>query len=61
MALVKKLKLDLGELAVDSFEVAEPAQEQGTVRGHEATDYCSVSCGDPFSSLYIYARKALTY
>lgn len=59
---MQKIKLSVEELAVASFEVeTEEKETRGTVHGAEGTDYCSVSCGDPFSSLYIYARKALTY
>ncbi|HET6765301.1 MAG TPA: hypothetical protein VFH27_16555 [Longimicrobiaceae bacterium] len=59
---MKKLKLDLDELAVVSFEIDNTAEEQGTVRGNvDATDDCTVSCGDPFSSLYRYYRMLTTY
>ena len=61
MALVKKLKLDLDELAVVSFEVDNSVEEQGTVHGAEGTDDCTISCGDPFSSLYRYYRMLTTY
>ena len=59
---MQKIKLNVEELAVSSFEVETVETEtRGTVHGAEGTDYCSVSCGDPFSSLYIYARKMMTY
>lgn len=58
---MKKLKLNLEDLSVKSFEVETTEEARGTVHGQEATDYCSVSCGDPLSTLYIYARKIATY
>ena len=52
---MQKIKLNIEELAVSSFEVEKTeAETRGTVHGAEGTDYCSVSCGDPFSSLYVY-------
>ncbi|MDB4951653.1 MAG: hypothetical protein JWM27_4302 [Gemmatimonadetes bacterium] len=58
---MKKLKLDLDALTVTSFEIEAPREELGTVHGAAATDGCSVSCGDPFSSLYKYYRMLTTY
>lgn len=49
---VKKLKLNLEELAVVSFDTDATRGQVGTVHANEATDLCSVSCGDPFSTLY---------
>lgn len=41
-----KLKLELEELRVESFETAEGAVERGTVRGHyRLTDLCSRADG----------------
>lgn len=40
-----KLKLDVENLAVDSFDVAPIEEVRGTVRGAEATDACSQYCG----------------
>ena len=37
---MKKLRLKLEDLAVESFPTASPADERGTVRGHEATPGC---------------------
>ncbi len=51
---MKKLSLNVEDLAVTSFEVASTEETRGTVNAHEGTDYCSVSCGDPFSALYRY-------
>lgn len=51
---MKKLKLDVEQLEVMSFETAETRGDVGTVKGHMgATDtLITVSCGDPLSSLY---------
>jgi hypothetical protein len=60
---VKKLKLNIEELVVDSFEVpAADGDVRGTVRGQsEATEAdCSWHCGDPFSTLYYYYKRAMT-
>ena len=35
---MKKLTLNLEELAVDSFDVAPADEKQGTVKGHGLTD-----------------------
>ena len=51
---MKKLSLNPDDLSVDSFAIDAAEAPRGTVHGDEATDRCSVSCGDPFSSLYIY-------
>jgi hypothetical protein len=40
---MKKLRLDLEELAVESFEVREEAAARGTVKGHGSWDYCEPS------------------
>lgn len=42
---MRKLKLELEELRVESFETAEAAAERGTVRGHAITDLCSRADG----------------
>jgi hypothetical protein len=54
---MKKLKLNLDSLRVDSFETAAPSVARGTVQGHDATrladscscpyptDGCSLYCG----------------
>ncbi|HEX6746903.1 MAG TPA: pinensin family lanthipeptide [Longimicrobium sp.] len=55
---MKKLKLNLEDLAVSSFETHTSAELRGTIRAAEATDLCSVSCTDPFSTLY---KAALTF
>ena len=52
---MKKLKLEIEDLEVSSFETAELNEQVGTVNGH-STELCSVSCTDPFSSLYKLAR-----
>jgi hypothetical protein len=44
---VKKLKLNVEELSVDSYAVGEPQQPRGTVRGHETTtQYCGLTSLD---------------
>jgi hypothetical protein len=40
---MKKLRLDVEDLAVESFATADGADERGTVRGHEATEGCAVT------------------
>jgi hypothetical protein len=59
---VAKLKLNVEELEVDSFEVPESDQDtRGTVRGQGETEVdCSYTCGDPFSTLYYYYKRAMT-
>ncbi len=58
---VKKLSLNVEELSVTSFEISTAQETRGTVQGHEdATRYCSVSCGDPLSAIYIYFMKLAT-
>lgn len=42
---MSKLKLNVEELAVESFEMAAAEEGRGTVRGNEATDNCSQYCG----------------
>jgi hypothetical protein len=42
---VKKLKLNVEDLAVDSFELAMAEESCGTVQGAEATNDCSQYCG----------------
>lgn len=42
---MKKLKLNVEDLAVDSFDLATIEEPRGTVRGAEATDGCSQYCG----------------
>lgn len=39
---MKKLRLDLDRLAVDSFPTAAVAQDRGTVAAHEATPTCTL-------------------
>jgi hypothetical protein len=41
---MKKLKLNVEELAVDSFELANIEESRGTVHGNEPTDGCSQYC-----------------
>ena len=41
----KKLSLNLEQLAVESFEVANERAMKGTVRGHDVcSDVCTYSC-----------------
>ena len=35
---MKKIRLELDALSVESFEVAEAAEQRGTVRGHLVSD-----------------------
>ncbi|HVH12310.1 MAG TPA: hypothetical protein VM759_04620 [Longimicrobium sp.] len=46
---MRKLKLDLNGLRVDSFQTAKTSAEHGTVRGHDATRLQD-SCGCPIPS-----------
>jgi hypothetical protein len=41
---MKKLRLDLEDLAVESFPTAAGADERGTVRLNDATEGCTKSC-----------------
>ena len=41
--MMKKLRLDVEHLAVESFATAGAAGAHGTVRGHAATDDCAVT------------------
>lgn len=42
---MKKLSLDLEQLAVESFATAaDDAQRRGTVRGNLCSDVCTASC-----------------
>jgi len=40
---MQKLKLELNDLLVESFDTLALERERGTVQGHEETDY--MSCG----------------
>ena len=42
---MKKLKLEMDDLRVDSFEVREGTEERGTVEGRYVTFTCDASCG----------------
>jgi len=45
---MKKLMLDVGTLAVESFDMGENAAGRGTVRGHDTryTEFCNTrTCG----------------
>lgn len=42
---MKKLRLDVETLAVDSFATARGAGRDGTVQGHEAPTYPYYTCG----------------
>jgi hypothetical protein len=58
---MKKLKLDVEELAVVSFEIKATDEPHGTVRGAAETEAdCSWHCGDPLSTLYYYYRRMMT-
>jgi hypothetical protein len=41
---MKKLRLDLDTLTVDSFPTSTHSDERGTVRGNDATDGCTNKC-----------------
>ena len=41
---MRKLKLDLDQLAVDSFDTASPAPKGGTVFGEQCTCYTNCTC-----------------
>lgn len=53
---MKKLKLNIEDLAVDSFDTDATRELVGTVHGNADTDLCSVSCTDPLSTMYKLAR-----
>ena len=40
---MKKLRLDIEELTVESFPTASTDEERGTVRAHDATEGCKVT------------------
>ena len=42
---MNKLKLNVEDLSVDSFVMAESEESRGTVHGHAETDNCSQYCG----------------
>lgn len=48
---MKKFKLDLNQLEVDSFETAKTNSEKGTIKGFLPTrtenDFTMISCYDP--------------
>jgi hypothetical protein len=44
---VKKLRLDLDDLAVDGFQTAAPERGGGTVRGEQGTHYTYCTCAFP--------------
>ncbi len=46
---MKKLRLDLEHLSVESFPTASGADERGTVAAHEATPGCTVAASCPCS------------
>jgi hypothetical protein len=52
---MKKLKLDLDKLAVDSFSIARPTHEDGTVQGFDAPTYPAPSCGCTTGASYLAA------
>ncbi|HEX5869717.1 MAG TPA: hypothetical protein VFY65_04860 [Longimicrobium sp.] len=39
-----KLRLNLDQLTVDSFDTAQPAQKKGTVFGEQCTCYTNCTC-----------------
>ena len=42
---MKKMSLNLDQLTVESFEIANARQMRGTVRGHDVcSDVCTFSC-----------------
>jgi len=43
---MKKLCLNLEQLAVESFETAETTLRPGTVRGNVCSDVCTASCAN---------------
>lgn len=49
---MKKLKLNIEDLTVVSFDTDSVREQAGTVHANEATDLCSVSCTDPLSTWY---------
>ena len=55
---MKKLKLNVEDLAVESMELASVEESRGTVRGNEETDNCSQYCGTTIFE-YIWNRTWL--
>lgn len=55
---MQKLKLNVEELAVDSFDLAAIDESRGTVHGAEETDGCSQYCGTTIFE-YIWNRTWL--
>ncbi|HEX8246033.1 MAG TPA: hypothetical protein VF541_21135 [Longimicrobium sp.] len=49
---MKKLKLQLDALEVESFEVAKQTAEGGTVRGHDSSSSARLGCMDGCVSCY---------
>jgi hypothetical protein len=56
--MMKKLKLEMEALCVESFQTEQASREEGTVIGHYPTPHCSgedgytcdYSCGGQFAS-----------
>ena len=46
---MKKRKLDLDELDVETFETAESSRERGTVIGHATLRACTLDCTANYS------------
>ena len=42
---MKKIRMDVAALKVDSFESVPQADERGTVNAHVKTQYPNVTCG----------------
>ncbi|HEY0017939.1 MAG TPA: hypothetical protein VGC13_16610 [Longimicrobium sp.] len=58
---MKKLKLNVEDLAVTSFQIPGNDDARGTVHANAETEaVCSYTCGDPFSTLYYYYRRLAT-
>lgn len=52
---MKKVKLELDTLAVESFAIAAPAQDDGTVQGYDVPTPPYASCGCTTGASYLEA------
>ncbi len=44
---MRKMKLDIDKLAVESFDVAEDTDARGTIAGNQGTRFCTAfTCGE---------------
>jgi hypothetical protein len=48
---MKKLRLDLDRLKVESFSSTDVAEDRGTARGHSISHYTPESCGSCLTTM----------